>query len=65
MDTGGFRQGIEENRDQGGDHEREGGVAHIVQDPAPFQGRELEFFVHVSLSVRFDWGSAKVRGKSF
>ena len=65
MDTGGFRQGVEENGNQRGDHEDEGGIAHIVQNPAPFQGGELEFFVHVTLSVLFVWESAEGWGKGF
>ena len=42
-------QGIEENGDQGGNHQNEGGIAHIIEDPALFQGSWLEFLFHISL----------------
>ena len=39
-------QGIKVNGNQGGYQQDEGGVAHIVENPVSFQGRELKFFLH-------------------
>ena len=49
VQPGVFRQGVKENGNQRGHQQNEGGIAHIVENPAFFQRCEFEFFLHFYL----------------